>query len=96
MPRVRHTDIDALIDAFERDGGRTICVPVHEGQRGNPVLWPARFFPDLLQLTGDRGARELLASYADHVSLVEMRDAGVILDVDTPQMLQALRNGCDD
>ena len=35
--------------AFAADA---IVVPVHDGRQGNPVLWPASFFPELLQLDG--------------------------------------------
>ena len=92
-PRVRGSHINALIDAFWGDRARPICVPVHKGRRGNPVLWPARFFPELLTLTGDRGARPLLARHHADVRAVEMADAGVLFDVDTPRDLRAAARG---
>ena len=41
--------------------GPAIVVPMHQGQRGNPVLWPAELFAEMLALEGDVGARSLLA-----------------------------------
>jgi len=83
MPWVRAADLDALIAAFAR-AARPICVPVRGRRRGNPVLWPARHFPELRALQGDAGARGLLRRYAREVVRVPMRGAGVTRDVDTP------------
>lgn len=91
MPRVRAAHVDALIAAFEASGGRAIAAPRFEGRRGNPVLWPARFLPALAALPGDAGARALLDAHAGEVCYVPVADAGVVLDVDTPEALAALR-----
>jgi molybdenum cofactor cytidylyltransferase len=90
MPLVRAEHVAALIAAFEASGGRAICAPRFEGRRGNPVLWPARFFAEMSALGGDAGARALLDAHADAVCYVPVRDAGVLLDVDTPEALSAL------
>lgn len=90
MPRVRPADIEALLGAFDPDDGRAIVVPTYKGQRGNPVLWAARFFPELKELRGDAGARSLLDEHAEQVCRVPITDEGVALDVDTPEDLRAL------
>ena len=84
MPLVTARQLDLMIDAFVERNGRNICVPVRDGRRGNPVLWPRRFYADMLKLTGDEGARSLLARFADLVHQVEMDDEGIFLDIDTP------------
>ena len=91
MPRVNTTHIARLIAAFEPREGREICVPFFRSQRGNPVLWARRFIPEMMQLSGDAGARAVLAKHADAVCPVQMDDAGVLLDIDTPEDLAALR-----
>ncbi len=90
MPWVRSDHIAALIAAFAASAERPICVPTHDGKRGNPVLWPARHFAAIAALTGDRGARSLLDAHADEVCYVPVADPGVTLDVDTPEALAAL------
>ena len=60
--RVEH--IDRLIEAFAA-ASDAIVVPVHEGRQGNPVLWPRRYFPQLLQLEGDAGAKRLIAVHGE-------------------------------
>ena len=91
MPLVTAAHIDRLIAAFNPVEGRAICVPTHKGKRGNPVLWGAKFFPEMRALEGDKGARSLFGTHGDQVCEVEMADDGVLVDIDTPEALAALR-----
>lgn len=88
MPSVSPADIDRLIAAFDPAEGRSIVVPVHEGKRGNPVLWGAAYFAEMKMLTGDAGAKRLLADYPEAVTEVEL-GAGILADIDTPADLAA-------
>ena len=90
MPRVTPEIVNALIDRFHADGDRTICQPAFDGRPGNPVLWPREFFPDMLDIRGDTGARQLLARHADRVSAVEVKDAAIHFDIDTPEDLDSV------
>ncbi|MFO1350976.1 MAG: molybdopterin-binding/glycosyltransferase family 2 protein [Gammaproteobacteria bacterium] len=91
MPRVLPQQINRLIAAFDPVEGRAICVPTSAGKRGNPVLWARRFFAEMREIAGDAGAKHLLGEHADLVCEVEMNDAGVLLDIDSPLALaQAL------
>jgi molybdenum cofactor cytidylyltransferase len=90
MPRVRAEHINLLIDGFDPDHGREICVPVANGKRGNPVLWARRFFADMGGAAGDAGAKYLLGQHAQRIAEVPMPDEGVLLDVDTPTALASL------
>jgi molybdenum cofactor cytidylyltransferase len=89
MPNITVSHIDQLIDAYNPLEGRAICVPTWKGKRGNPVLWARRFFPEMLQLKGDFGAKELMGKYAELVVEVEMNDNGIVIDIDTPEALEA-------
>jgi molybdenum cofactor cytidylyltransferase len=92
MPLVGPGHLRALVDAFEAEGCAAVCVPAFERKRGNPVLWPARHFAEMMSLSGDAGARSLLDKYAADVRHVAVADAGVNVDVDTPEALAALRS----
>ena len=59
--------IDRLIAAFDPERGALIVVPTFDGKRGNPVLWSRRFFPDLMAIDGDVGARHLIGRYREAV-----------------------------
>jgi len=91
MPGVTDTLLDKLIAAFDPVEGRAICVPTSNGKRGNPVLWARRFFPEMMTLEGDVGARHLIGHYSELVCEVEADDDGPLTDIDTPQMLAEYR-----
>jgi molybdenum cofactor cytidylyltransferase len=93
MPHIKATHINRLIDAFDPTQGRAICVPTWRQQNGNPVLWARHFVPEMMRLSGDHGARQLFERHRDVLHYVEMSDAGVLLDVDTPEDLEALGSG---
>ena len=92
MPKITVSHINKLIDAYNPLEGRAICVPTWKAKRGNPVLWSRRFFPEMLELKGDFGAKELMGKYAELVVEVEMNDNGIVMDIDTPEALEAFRN----
>lgn len=88
QPTVDHAVIDALLDAFAA-GARGVVAATYRGERGNPVLFGAPLFPELLATTGDRGAREVIARDPSRVTLVEMGRA-MPRDVDTVDDLAAV------
>jgi molybdenum cofactor cytidylyltransferase len=93
MPRVTPKAMGRLIAAFNPEELRTICVPVHKGRRGNPVLWGRKHFSAMAALGGDRGAKALMEQFADELVEIEMADDGVLIDADTPEALARLRSG---
>ena len=88
MPGVTAPIIDRLIDAFRSRPPPAIVLPTFSGKRGNPVLWARAFFPELMTVTGDTGARHILALHEEAVERVEIGEAAG-LDVDTPEALKA-------
>jgi len=91
MPDVSAALIDKLIAAFDPAEERTICVATRHGKRGNPVLWARRFFPEMLAIEGDVGAKHLMAQYGVLVCEVEAENDGPLTDIDTPEALAAYR-----
>ena len=61
----------------------------HQGRRGHPVGFAAELLSELLQLSGDEGARRLVARYPAYGA--EVQDPGVLLDVDTVADLESAR-----
>ncbi|HEV2955494.1 MAG TPA: molybdopterin-binding/glycosyltransferase family 2 protein [Xanthobacteraceae bacterium] len=91
MPQVTAALIDRMLDAFDPARGALVVVPTIEGKRGNPVVWSRRFFPDLMALEGDVGARHLIGTHADAVAEVPVEDSAALTDVDTPDALLAVK-----
>ncbi len=96
MPRVEAAAIDRLIAAFDPLEGRAVCVPTWQGKRGNPVLFARRFMAEMQEIEGDVGARHLIGEYPEVVCEVAMDETdageGVLVDVDTPAALAALKS----
>ncbi|HUC19066.1 MAG TPA: molybdopterin-binding/glycosyltransferase family 2 protein [Acetobacteraceae bacterium] len=90
MPLVTGRMIDRLLAAYDAEEGRTIVLPNFRGKQGNPMLWDRRYFPEILEITGDNGARFLLARHMEAVAEVEMGDDAVLRDVDTQEALDAM------
>jgi molybdenum cofactor cytidylyltransferase len=87
MPAVTAALIDRLVAAFDPSESRAICVATHHGKRGNPVLWARQFFPEMLQLEGDVGAKHMMAANGELVCEVEAADDAPLIDIDTPESL---------
>ncbi len=90
MPLLDAATLNKIIDAYDPAEGREIVLPVFDGQRGNPVLWGQRFFPELLSLAGDAGARQILHRHMEHVVEIPMESDAILRDFDTPEALRAL------
>ncbi|MXX36971.1 MAG: nucleotidyltransferase family protein [Gemmatimonadetes bacterium] len=68
-----------------------IAVPVRDGRRGHPVAIGSAYRDALLALTGDRGARAVLAKNAANIVEVSVEDEGIFVDVDTQESYRAAR-----
>jgi molybdenum cofactor cytidylyltransferase len=91
MPGITADHLDRLIDAFD-PARPMIVVPCRQGRRGNPVLLPRALFGEVSAVTGDQGARGLIARHAALVREVEFDDDAIFIDVDSPDELARARN----
>jgi molybdenum cofactor cytidylyltransferase len=90
MPRVKPATIAAVARALE---SHPLAYAQHHGRRGHPVGFAAELYSELIALTGDEGARRLVARYPTYA--VEVEDSGVLIDIDTAEDLEELRSGTD-
>ncbi|WP_069806815.1 nucleotidyltransferase family protein [Vulcanisaeta thermophila] len=58
MPLITRETIAKIINAYHE--GCAAVVPTHGGVRGNPVLIHKSLYPEIMGLSGDVGAREIL------------------------------------
>ena len=90
QPMVRRELIDSLIERFESSSA-LIVAPSFQGQARNPVLFRRSLFPELLQLTGDRGGRAVIEKYRDVTELVEWNDEVSFADLDAREDYEKLK-----
>jgi molybdenum cofactor cytidylyltransferase len=90
MPLVSAADIAALRAAYAPKEGRVICIPVHAGKRGNPVLLGRPVFAALAGLAGDQGAKSFILQHAG-LAVEVPAGPGVLTDIDTPDAYAAFR-----
>jgi len=86
MPMVQSSTLLAVCAALEH---YPVAYAQHRGRRGHPVGFSSELYSELVMLSGDQGARRLIARYPAHG--VEVNDSGVLIDVDTEADLETLR-----
>jgi len=91
QPFLDSDTINTLIDQFEKNP-QQIIVPVYNGKRGNPVIFPVLFRDDLLALEGDRGGRVLIEKMGDRVKLVAIEDGNAGIDFDTEEEYERIKS----
>ena len=89
QPFVAGEIIPALLAARERTG-KAIVAPRYRDGRGNPVLFSRELFGELLEVSGDQGARSVVERDAGRVTLVDF-DLPMPQDLDTPEDYDRLR-----
>jgi molybdenum cofactor cytidylyltransferase len=87
MPLVQTATLQAVARQLEH---HPVVYAQHKGRRGHPVGFSAELYSELVVLTGDEGARRLVARYPAHG--VEVDDPGVLIDIDTEEDLERLRS----
>lgn len=90
MPWVPRAAIAGVRDALA--AGAALAAACRAGRRGHPVGFAARYRAELLDLTGEAGARLLLRRDAGRMAGVAVDDEGIFADVDTPQDLCLVRS----
>jgi CTP:molybdopterin cytidylyltransferase MocA len=81
QPLISGRAVARVVEAW-RSGAGPVVTAAYGGRPGHPKLFDRRLRPDLLRLTGDTGARDLVAAHPDRVSQVEVGDLGSDADVD--------------
>jgi len=87
QPLVPGGAVARVVEAW-RAGAGPVVTAAYGGRPGHPRLFDRSLLPDLLRLTGDTGARDLLATHPDRVHRVEVGDLGSDSDIDVEADLE--------
>ncbi|MFZ0392229.1 MAG: nucleotidyltransferase family protein [Terracidiphilus sp.] len=89
QPRLSAAHIRALIESFRQSSESAAVASTYSGTRGIPAIFPRLLFLRLLALTGDKGARNILAD--PQCPIVEAPFAGGEIDIDSPADIDRLK-----
>jgi molybdenum cofactor cytidylyltransferase len=91
MPYLTSDLINLLLRQYLASGFPLGAIQTRRG-RSHPVILSRRFYPDLHQLRGNVGARELFALFPENLCLVESGEAYHDTDIDTPEDYEAIQH----
>ncbi|MBQ2829995.1 MAG: nucleotidyltransferase family protein [Oscillospiraceae bacterium] len=89
QPLLRRESVEAALDFFCAHSDRIIAMKSGD-RRGNPCIFPARFFDELMALTGDHGGRSVIEAHEDALELFTL-DEKELIDVDTRESFESLK-----
>ncbi|MCM3760066.1 nucleotidyltransferase family protein [Alkalihalobacillus oceani] len=87
QPDIGQAALDQLIELYEKRR-YPIIQTVYQTARSHPVLFSKELFPELLSVTGDQGARQLIREYQELVHSLHVT-ARLPEDIDTVEDYQA-------
>ncbi|TJX65951.1 nucleotidyltransferase family protein [Soehngenia saccharolytica] len=81
QPFITSGILDKIIDEHNSNKEK-IIVPYYNEKRGNPVLFPNKFRNELLSLSGDEGARNIIYRYKDEIKKLCFKNSMYNIDID--------------
>jgi molybdenum cofactor cytidylyltransferase len=91
QPMINSAIIDFLLDQLH-GSEKEICVPVFEGQRGNPTIFKRSTYEEIMMVDGDIGARNIFAKNPRRILYAKIKDPLCFIDIDSPEDLQKLQD----
>ena len=83
MPLITKATLNILIAEFNKHKGQRIVHPSYKSIQANPVIFPKKYFSEILKGRGDRGGKKVLKKYSKEAIGVNIDSDEVILDCDT-------------
>ena len=92
MPNINYQLINKLIENYDPDSNNSIIIPTFNGKKGNPILIDREFFPDILSIKGDKGAKDIINANKNSIKKIPHKDSSVLNDIDTKKDLSTYLN----
>ena len=90
QPLVDAVTLNFLLTQFW-SSHKNICVPSFAGRIGNPCIFSSHFYPQIMQISGDIGARRIIQANLKQVHEVPIQNPHFFLDIDTPADLEKIK-----
>jgi CTP:molybdopterin cytidylyltransferase MocA len=89
-PLLDATVLDQILVAWSSQPDK-ILVPVYQGRRGHPTIFPFSLAAEVCSLPTDQGLNRLLQAHATEIAQVDVVSSAVVTDLDTPEDYDRLR-----
>ena len=87
QPLLNPVTVNKLINEFQ-SSNKSICSVRCEERLGNPCIFSANRFDELLSLGDDEGGKKIIKKHMDETLFVDIEDADELLDIDTKEVYQ--------
>ncbi|HXW56277.1 MAG TPA: nucleotidyltransferase family protein [Candidatus Cybelea sp.] len=91
-PLISGNLVAQLIEKFD-SSGKLIALPTFHARRGHPVIFRTPLYDELLAVSPDVGARQVVWAHADQIVEVPTEEEGVVLNLDDPEALKKATGG---
>ena len=87
MPNIESKIINSLINNFNPQKNKSIIIPTFNGKKGNPILLDRKYFPDIISVKGDKGAKDIIVNNKNSILEIPQKNSSVLNDIDTKEDL---------
>ena len=84
MPNITSSDIDVLIDAFEKGRDKQVVMFENSEMKSNPILWSKSLYDKADIVPEGSNLRPIFMEHADYTKYIKVGDASKLLDVNYP------------
>lgn len=88
QPLIDSKFLNSLKNTHDLSSNAITCTLYQNKRAGVPAIFHRKYFQDLLQLNGDKGAKELLKKYSSEINYLDGTD--IIIDIDTIEIYESL------
>ena len=87
--RLQTTDIEMLIQTWQKTPKQILICKDQYNNTGPPVIFPKLYFNELITLSGEKGAKKIVANHPNNCQMMLLTTA--FDDIDTPKQLALFR-----
>lgn len=88
MPNLSSADLNKLIASFKKGQEKQLSLFAYKGVKSNPVIWSKALYDKADIVPENAHLRPVFMEHADYTNIVELKDAGKLLDVNYPSDLE--------
>lgn len=82
MPHISSKIINLLLDKRNQHQNKHIFVPIYKNIIGHPVIFGQKYFPKIMTITGDQGAKTIIKQNLNDVYMVKVDNESIHKDYD--------------